>query len=171
MRMFARTFIETGIGLEQALSMIQASDREMLAAAFAAEAAAAVGAKACPAAASAANPTACAEGGLASLGGEQIVMPPSQGRASEPNGLQGLSNLSVGGGGGGAFDGETQASTGQDSFSLGSWGFSLFSSVASDLGSTQAGSFGAHGDKVTAAGAPASATDVATASLFANLHV
>lgn len=171
MRMFARTFIETGIGLEQALSMIQASDREMLAAAFAAEAAAAVGAKAGQAA-PAANPTACAEGSLASLGGEQIVMPPSQGRASEPNGLQGLSNLSVGGGaGGGAFDGEPQASTGQDSFSLGSWGFSLFSSVASDLGSTQAGSFGGHGDKVTPAGAPASATDVATASLFANLHV
>lgn len=178
MRMFARTFIETGIGLEQALSMIQASDREMLAAAFAAEAAAAVGAKAGSAAGAAgsgsaaptANPTAGSRDGLASLGGEQIVMPPSQGRAPEPNGLQGLSNLSVGGGGGGAFDGEPQASTGQDSFSLGSWGFSLFSSVASDMGSTQTGSFGGHGDKVTA-GAPASATDVGTASLFANLHV
>lgn len=176
MRMFARTFIETGIGLEQALSMIQASDRQMLAAAFAAEAAAAVGAQAGSAAgaagsgsaASTANPTGGGQDGLASLGGEQIVMPPSQGRAPEPNGLQGLSNLSVGGGG--AFDGEPQAGTGQDSFSLGSWGFSLFSGVASDMGSTQTGSFGGHGDKVTA-GAPASATDVGTASLFANLHV
>lgn len=175
MRMFARTFIETGIGLEQALGMIQPADREMLVAAFAAEAAAAASGKAQPAAGAAASSAAAADstkaaepGGLSALGGEQVSMPPVKGGAPGPAGLLMLSNATEGS----AVDGVQGA--GQDNFSLGSWGFSLFSSVTSDLGSNQGGSsFGGVGDKVTAAStaATATATDSATATLFANLHV
>jgi hypothetical protein len=173
MRMFARTFIETGIGLEQALGMIQPADREMLAAAFAAEAAAAASSKAQSAAGDGASPTAADDSikaaapcGLSDLGGEQVSMPPMKGGAPGPAGVLQLSNTTDSS----AVDGTQGA--GQDNFSLGSWGFSLFSSVTSDLGSNQGGSsFGGVGDKVTAASTAATATDSATATLFANLHV
>jgi hypothetical protein len=175
MRMFARTFIETGIGLEQALGMIQVSDREMLATAFAVEAAAALGAneQRPHSAAAAPSDTTAAVGGavvtagsLADLGGEQISM--SHGRTSEPGGLLKSANKE----GGGAFDNAPEAGSGLDSFSLGSWGFSLFANVASDMGSNQgAGSFGGMGDTMTASSTAASTTDAATATLFANLHV
>lgn len=181
MRMFARTFVETGIGLEQALNMIQPADRDLLAAAFAAEAAAACGASQLSkatdgvtrsaASSGAASGKTATQNGLADLGGEQISMPLSEGRAS---GLE-LANLS----GGASFDGTQDTAPGLDTFSLGSWGFSLFSNVASDLGSDRgASSFGGTGGlsgKVAAAsmvGANGAAlVDDSTATLFANLNL
>ena len=62
MRLLARSFLETGIALEQALGMIQPADRDMLAAAYAGESA--------PPA-----PQQPSSGGLAGLGGEQVAMP------------------------------------------------------------------------------------------------
>jgi hypothetical protein len=179
MRMFARTFIETGIGLDQALSMIQVSDREMLATAFAVEAAAALGTNKQhpPSAAAAPSDTTAAvggavmtasasAGGLVNLGGEQISMP--HGHTSEPAGLLKLANKE----GGGASDNTPEAGPGLERFSLGSWGFSLFANAASDMGSNQGGgSFGGMGDAVIASSSTASTTDAATATLFANLHV
>jgi len=182
MRMFARTFVETGIGLEQALNMIQPADRDLLAAAFAAEAAAACGAsqlsKATDGVTGSATSSSSASGktatqsGLADLGGEQISMPLSEGRAS---GLEQLANLS----GGASFDGTQDTAPGLDTFSLGSWGFSLFSNVASDLGSDRgASSFGGTGGlsgKVAAASMVAAngaaPGDDSTATLFANLNL
>lgn len=188
MRMFARTFIETGIGLEQALCMIQPADRDMLAAAFAAEAAAATleantggpAQMAQPAAAGgAAGGTSPKNGLLAELGGEQITMPPASDR--RPSGQSGLLQLSNTAPGAAAFEGAQVAAPGLDTSNLGAWGFSLFSSVGgSDFGSNQGSSLGGTGQAGNNAaassedmsrGAPSTTDDVSTATLFANLNL
>jgi hypothetical protein len=155
MRMLARTFIETGIDLQQALGMIQPADAEMLAAAFAAEVAEASAARAPVRGAGGDMNTECPAGGVAALGADTNTNTRIEGAGV------GLSNTSFGGSVGGE----------QDSYSLGSWGFSLFSNVTSEMGSQQGGSsFGGIGDKVIGASS-ACAADAATATMFANLHV
>ncbi|KAF8065938.1 hypothetical protein HT031_002999 [Scenedesmus sp. PABB004] len=98
MRLVARSFIEAGMSLDQALTMIQPSDRALLAAAYDAEAGA-----------GGAGPRL---GGLEGLGGDAITMPaaPKPG-GGDGAGLPGLSGLRL------ADDAGA---------SLGGWGFSLF---------------------------------------------
>lgn len=145
MRLVARSFIETGITLEQALTMIQSADRDLLAAAFAAEAAGApLPAAAAPAAAAAATagvgglPAASSSADAASntsstgLGGNGAG-PSSKGfLGTDGLGLSGLNGLS--------FADELSYAI-DNSVNMGSWGFSLFSgSAVTDMnGSTADG--------------------------------
>jgi hypothetical protein len=146
MRLVARSFIETGIALEQALTMIQPADKELLAAAFAAEAAGAPLPDSVPAAAAdsaAANKINGVGGMIDGLGlgfGEgakggasttdAMVAAPSSSNGSKGlfggEGLSGLLNLS--------FADDVSCANDNNSINMGSWGFSLFTgSGISDL--------------------------------------
>jgi hypothetical protein len=115
MRLLARSFIETGIALEQALTMIQPADRDLLAAAFGMEAKEQ----------SVEEPTApaAAEGvisstqlsGLRDLGGVQVSMPQQINKPLVLSSSLGPSLL------------QDDSITNSSTMSLGSWGFSLFS--------------------------------------------
>jgi hypothetical protein len=155
MRLVARSFIETGIALEQALTMIQPADRELLTAAFAAEAAGAPLPGSAPAAAVAGDaPVAASE--ATGVGSMLVGLGLGFGGGVKPNnsttdattalacsnsggkslfggeGLSGLSSLSL----------ADDASYADDnsSINMGSWGFSLFAgSGISDLNGSTAG--------------------------------
>jgi hypothetical protein len=167
-RLLARSFLETGIALEQALGMIQPADRDMLAAAYAAESA-----PAAPAPATAAPQP--SDGGLAGLGGEQVAMPArsasSPGQAGSV--LQQLRNSSLKGGSvnGEESSGAKDAASGPDKLDLGAWGFSLFAGGAPNSGAAASSMFGLPA-KPAPALAPSSGTDgAAMASMLASLNV
>ncbi|WIA37581.1 hypothetical protein OEZ86_014487 [Tetradesmus obliquus] len=155
MRLVARSFIETGIALEQALGMIQPADKDLLAAAFAAEAAGAPLPDSVPAAAAApgdASAAAIKMSGVGSmlsglsLGFDGAVKPGSSttdATAAAPGssnskglfggeGLSGLLSLS--------FADDVSAADDSNSINMGPWGFSLFAgSSISDLNGAAAG--------------------------------
>ncbi|KAF6256576.1 hypothetical protein COO60DRAFT_1528766 [Scenedesmus sp. NREL 46B-D3] len=136
MRLVARSFIETGIALEQALTMIQPADRDLLGAAFAAEAAGAPLPSSKPGVAAAALGDAAAAASEAHgsmLGGfglgHATMAVPSSSTAGKglpvDGGLSGLSSLSFA---------EDVSYANHNSINMGSWGFSLFAgSATSDL--------------------------------------
>jgi hypothetical protein len=151
MRLVARSFIETGIALEQALTMIQPADRELLTAAFAAEAAGAAlpgaePASSVSAAASEANGVGSMLSGLGvGFGGgvkrNASTTDATTALAGSKNGgkglfggedLSGLSSLS--------FADDVSYANDNNSINMGSWGFSLFTgSGISDLNGGTAG--------------------------------
>jgi hypothetical protein len=151
MRLVARSFIETGIALEQALTMIQPADRELLTAAFAAEAAGAPlpGAEPASGASAAASETNGVGSMLRGLGvgfGGGVKRNSSTTDATTAlagsknggkgllggEGLSGLSSLS--------FADDVSYANDNNSINMGSWGFSLFTgSGISDLNGGTAG--------------------------------
>jgi hypothetical protein len=157
MRLVARSFIETGIALEQALTMIQPADKELLAAAFAAEAAGAPlpGTEPAAAAASRASSGASETNGVGSMlsglgvgfGGSVGVRLDSS-TTDATTALAGSSNGGKGLFGGEGLSGLSSLSFAEDvsyandnnSSNMGSWGFSLFTgSGISDLNGSTAG--------------------------------
>eukprot|EP00775_Hariotina_reticulata_P011397 gene11397-11545_t len=116
MRLLARSFVETGIALEQALTMIQPADRDLLAAAFGVEAKErSVGRPLDPAPAEEVKHGAQLSG-LRDLGGVQVTLSQQTSKLLVLNSSLGPTPFPE--------DGSANSST----ISLGSWGFSLFSS-------------------------------------------
>jgi hypothetical protein len=156
MRLVARSFIETGIALEQALTMIQPADKDLLAAAFAAEAADAPLPDSVPAAAAASGNASTAVSKMSGVGSmlgglglgfdgavklgtatiDATVAPPGSSNSSKGlfggEGLSGLLSLS--------FTDDVSCANDNNSINMGSWGFSLFTgSGISDLNGGAAG--------------------------------